>query len=44
MVAAPNEPAAVKGEPATLERYRRPSATTVVFTSFFATEGFFLVH
>lgn len=44
MVAAPKEPAAVNGEPATLDRYRRPSATTVVFTSFFATEEFFLVH
>jgi hypothetical protein len=38
IVAAPKEPAAVKGEPATLDRYLRPSATMVVFISLFATE------
>lgn len=36
MVAAPNEVAAVKGEPDTLDLYRRPSATILVLVSAFA--------
>lgn len=36
MVAAPNDVAAVKGEPDILDLYRSPSATIFVFVSAFA--------
>ena len=36
MVAPPNDAAAMKGEPDTLDLYRNPSGNTVVFDSAFA--------